>query len=125
MQRCEAIFFMHDVEVDVLGLKPLQTGVAGSEDMTARQTRLRDGFSASKAHFRRYDKVLSAFPKQFPQHDLGLTLCISIGCVEKIYAGVQTSIHERASTGCIDLHHRRESRIGPESHRSKGDPRND
>src|SRR5262249_11608082 len=114
---------MNDVEVNVIGVEPLETPFAGSEDVPSRKPGLRDRLAGSETDLGGDHNVLSPVTERLAENRLGLSPGIPVGCVKEIDAGLERSLDHRFGVFLINFENRRNRGIAAKCHRAKRKPR--
>ena len=106
LERRERIFTMHHVEINVVGLEPPETGLAGLHEIQSRQAGMGNRLAGSKPALAGQDQVVASSAKQFAQY----LFCVAvvIGRVDEVDAGQERAVeHFRRARRS---HHRRHGR---------------
>ena len=95
-QRCETIPFVQLIEVDDIGLQPLQARLAGAHQMMARRSGIVWPFAHREAGLGCKQHALAALADDLTDDFLGDTLRINIRRIDQVDAGIQRHIDELA-----------------------------
>src|ERR1700757_687425 len=85
---------MHEIDVDMIGLEPLQALLDRGEDARAAAVSTVRHFVISDAEFSRYDDLVSAWPKRSRKRLFGRAHPVGLGRVEAGDAAVDR-LHDR------------------------------
>src|SRR5438874_2661789 len=73
---------MHEIDVDMIGLEPLQAPLDRREDARGAAVSAVRHFVIADTEFGRYDDLVSAWPKRSRKHLLGHAHAVGLGRVE-------------------------------------------
>ena len=119
LERRERIEAVGLVEVDVIRAETAQAGLAGFDEVAARESGFVSAGFETDESLGREDNVLSAVAQRLAEDFLGLAERINVGGVEEIHARLDADFDQAARLVHLHVAHRGKTSFAAQGHGAK------